>query len=332
MAGASRLHGASLTGPDLPKNAPFVACAPDKRNQGHAPSPVPTLSECVPVRAGLAVRRRGFTLIELLVVIAIIAILAALLLPGLTKAKIAAQRTVCLGNLKQLQLAWLLYAQDNREKLAFNCVSGYVGLTPDQLQWVAGTMCFEDRPGELPQTTNTGYLLHSYGGIGPYVPAAGVFRCPGDTSYVILGGRHWPRVRSYSMNFYMGHWEGSASTTTQDNSSFVPHWFYFTLNQLVDPTPADAFIFIDTFEDSLDAGAFHFEGWPYMSSLGWDQVPSGRHNRVGTLSFADGHVEAHRWVDSRTVMSSKRKVQYNISQPNNKDILWLEPHVSSVHP
>ena len=285
-----------------------------------------------PHSSRLAALRRGFTLIELLVVIAIIAILAALLLPGLTKAKVAAQRTVCLGNLKQLQLAWLLYAQDNREKLAFNSINGYVGTVPDQLQWVAGVMCFEDQPTLLAHATNTAYILHSYGGIGPYVPAAGVFRCPGDNSYVILGGRHWPRVRSYAMNFFMGHWQGSASTTTQDNSSFMPHWLYYTLNQMVDPTPADAFIFIDTFEDSLDAGAFYFDGWPYAGSSSWDQVPSGRHSRVGTLSFADGHVEAHRWVDSRTVMPSQRKVQYNISQPNNKDIMWLAPHVSAVHP
>jgi prepilin-type N-terminal cleavage/methylation domain-containing protein/prepilin-type processing-associated H-X9-DG protein len=280
-----------------------------------------------------ASRLRAFTLIELLVVIAIIAILAAMLLPALAKAKASAQRAVCLSNLKQLQLGWHLYTQDNRDKLPFNSIGGAEGKFPAQLQWVAGAMCFEDQPGPAPadnlrDNTNVWNLLSAYGGIGPYVGAAGVFRCPGDTSYIKLGTRHWPRVRSYAMNQWMGHWQGG-NLTAQDTTGFFNYWYYYTLNQIQKPIPSDAFVFIDTFEDSLAAGSFSINPFSVGSQTGWEQIPTSRHNRNGTLSFADGHVEAHRWLDSRTVMTSQRKAQGGIIQPHNHDVEWVVAHANA---
>ncbi|MEW6158821.1 MAG: prepilin-type N-terminal cleavage/methylation domain-containing protein, partial [Verrucomicrobiota bacterium] len=144
--------------------------------------------------------RKAFTLIELLVVIAIIAILAALLLPALRLAKASAQGTACLKNIRQLHLGWQMYADDNRDVIPANSWSSeltYAG-------WVGGVMVYENEGRAynwMIQSTNANLLLEAKEGrIGPYVKAAGSFKCPGDKSWIELSGTRHPRVRSYSMN------------------------------------------------------------------------------------------------------------------------------------
>jgi prepilin-type N-terminal cleavage/methylation domain-containing protein len=164
----------------------------------------------------------GFTLIELLVVVAIIAILAALLLPVLNEAKARAQAIACLNNLKQLQLAWQMYADDNNGALAPNYA--VTSLQFPKENWVGGFLSYETRPTGYsvywPDSTNAALLLGpAPGRIGVYVKSPHLFKCPSDQSWIELGGQRWPRVRSYAM---MSGWGTTRVSTPTALCHIVP--------------------------------------------------------------------------------------------------------------
>ena len=251
----------------------------------------------------VSAQRRGaneapaFTLLELLVVIAIIAILAALLLPSLSKAKTKGQGVACTANLKQLQLCWQLYTDDNADSLPGNTalnpgdLSNRGAWTADPVSWLQGNAWTDTTPTNLQR----GVLYH-------YNQSLGIYHCPADRSTVLDQGIV-PRNRSVSMSMYMNF------RTERDNPGYELCWH--RLGQIQRPGPSQAAVFIEEHEKSIQQSAFGINApnslTLFNSSLWtWISFPATRHNNAGTLSFADGHVATWRWREGNTAQIAQR--------------------------
>lgn len=240
----------------------------------------------------------AFTLMELLVVIGVISVLAALLLPVFTRTKERGQGVRCLSNLRQLQVAWALYADDSQERLVLN--RGMFSTNPANLfdTWAAGNVAV------LPDETNATMLTRSL--LGPYAKNFFVYRCPSDPG----NPPGTARVRSVSMNNYMGGIGMDIETNL----------FVYNARVADIRRPASSFVLLDEQPASINDGYFVVDlTTNYQSAQPWD-MPANYHVKAGNFSFSDGHAETRRWQTA--LFQGPARVGHSVPGVNY-DYVWL---------
>ncbi len=240
------------------------------------------------LRRGAGTFHLGFTLIELLVVIAIIAILAAMLLPALAKAKQQGLTASCLNNMRQLTTCWAMYAHDNQDVLLPNNSVYDIGTgQPIPGMDLKQTWC----PGNARADTNSDNIKIGY--LFAYNTSTSIYRCPADRAPVYtLDGQvlSIPRSRSYNMSQSINGFSGPDTTSPL---YWIPS--FQKMSTIARPSPSQLFVFIDVHEDEILDSLF---GIPFPDSMWegmWFDLPANRHNQGACLSFADGHTERWKW-------------------------------------
>lgn len=261
-------------------------------------------------------RTRGFTLIELLVVIAIIAILMAILMPALNRAREQGKRAACLSNLKQLTLAWVAYAGDNDEKIvngeAYGGASGTCGMggaggPHDREKYWTGADCASDymTGGKLDQQVQLAAIRA--GALYPWIPADRAYQCPTG----IRG-----EMRTYTITDAMNGLTSGRGPVANGNSSVTVGkttlWCKKT-TQVVVPFPQERLVFVDEGRVTPDSYATHYD-----TATWWDP-PHCRHGDGTNVSFVDGHSDYWKWKGQETINDGKLANPVHQLKPTTDD-------------
>ncbi len=289
--------------------------------------------------------KTGFTLIELLVVIAIIAILAAMLLPALSRAKAKALGIKCMNNHKQLTLAWKMYVDDNSDKLPYSKAPG------GPYQWVGGDMTITPEnvdPDAVPAAGGNNIkssLMFAYCGKN-----IEIYKCPSDRSLSAAGrGPSLPRTRTMSMlNWVGGRGFGNGTPAAMgwsgnDVVGAGPWREYRKSSDFIRPGPSGTFVFLDEREDSINEGFFvvDMDGFNEVNPQPVNLVdsPASYHGGSGGLSFADGHSELHKWKSQFVLLpplvGQNRPYPTPVSSAPDQaamkaDVLWLQERATRM--
>jgi len=294
-----------------------------------------------PTRNQIQTGKSGFTLIELLVVIAIIAILAAMLLPALSGARVRAQSIACLNNYKQLGLACIMYANDNNERLVSNSDENVGG---DKCNWICPYGVTMDWTANA-KNTNTMYLtvddpLKGTALIGPYVAKSlRIFACPADRYLSKLqragnmstaGSAN--RIRSCAMNGAFG--DGSKWFAPGNGGNWPQFYNAKKVSDLHAPAPVDCWMIMDEHPDSNDDATFYINPADANGTgTSFTELPGSMHNKSCGIVFADGHSEIHKWIGSLDTPpvtypfgSYVQNVSISGDPASQKDLTWLAQH------
>lgn len=264
---------------------------------------------------------------ELVVVVAVLGLLLATLLPALARAGSGSKAFQCLNNNRQLCNAWRMYADDNRDRIVYASDDGSTTLHPqNQYAWTWAHMDFN---AAYRGNWDTNYDIV----VRPLWPYTGrnadIYKCPSDQSYVVVNGSPRPRIRSMSMNVYLGGFAG-----TDGGYGFATTYrLFLKTTELNSPGPARTFVFLDMRSDAIGWGDFFTSMAGYPNSTAQYQFydfPGMLHDNGAGFSFADGHTELHRWLDPRTTPPLSGQILTTpVASPGNADIAWLQAHSTS---
>ncbi|SPE58776.1 conserved exported hypothetical protein [Verrucomicrobia bacterium] len=267
----------------------------------------------------------AFTLIDLLVVVVLLALLVATILPALAKTSLSSKASQCLSNNRLLCAAWRTYADDSRDLILYAsdnpgapndaALSRYAWVT-DHLDYFGGNRGDWD--------INVGLAT---GQLWPYTGmSAAIYRCPSDPSFVVVDGLAKPRVRSFSMNLYLGGYDGTDGGWTFVSISKL----FLKSTELTDPGPSKTFVFTDERPDFINWGNFFVDmvGYSPPNPAIYEftaDLPGMFHNVGGSFSFADGHAEIHHWTDPRTTPPYSPPASFGyMAVPGDPDVAWLQ--------